>query len=203
MQVIAVAGRKGGVGKTTTAVHLAGTLAERGRKVVLIDADTQGSAAHWAAPGILPMPVKKLPVQSDTVGEWVRTIRGLKADIVVVDLPPHLDAAFGAALGLSDLVLLPCGPSGIDLMVMGEVLAYVKQVRARRGGKPPVIFVPNRIDRRIAEGREIIDQLEKLGEAVSPILADRVAFVRAFNSGDIVRDADVSAFVDFVERDNG
>ena len=48
MRVIAVVGRKGGIGKTTVAVHLAGELAARGRRVHLVDADPQGSAAQPA-----------------------------------------------------------------------------------------------------------------------------------------------------------
>lgn len=204
MRIIAVAGRKGGVGKTTVAVHVAGMLAERGQTVVLVDADEQGSATHWASPGSLPMSVKAMPTPAaDAVEQWVRTIRGMKADTVVIDCAPHLDTAMGAAVSLASLVLIPCGPSSLDLMTMGEVLKIVKTVRAKRDGKPPVIFIPNRIDRRTAEGHEIVEQLSKLGEPVAPALGDRVAFVRAFNSGDIVRDPDVTALVDYLERFDG
>ena len=206
--IIAVVGRKGGIGKTTVSVHLAGELAARGRRAALIDADPQGSAAQWAAPGKLPLPVEHLPVSVDKLKPWVERMRRVEADVVILDCPPHLDAALGAAVGLADLAILPCGPSGLDMMAMGEVLAVVRQARQHRHGKPAVMIVPNRVDRRTAEGRELVDELEKLGEPVGPSLAYRSAFVRAFNTGDTVgafapgsaADSEVKALADAIER---
>ncbi len=49
MRTIAVVNRKGGSGKTTTAVSLAAAFAERGQSVLLIDLDPQASASVWLA----------------------------------------------------------------------------------------------------------------------------------------------------------
>jgi chromosome partitioning protein len=46
--IVALLNQKGGVGKTTLALHLAGAWARQGRRVTVIDADPQGSALDWS-----------------------------------------------------------------------------------------------------------------------------------------------------------
>ena len=185
MQVIGVCNRKGGSGKTTTAIHLAGALAARGLPVELVDADEQGSAAQWASQGALPMPVRHMPLEGDgQVTDWSNAILRLTADYVVLDSPPHLDAALGAVLGLSDLAVIPCGPSGLDLRTTAETVALVREIReARTSRKPYILLVPNRTDRRTSSGRALHEALTGLGEPVAPELRARTAFADAFDAG--------------------
>ena len=89
MRTVGVCGRKGGSGKTTTAVHLAAELASRGMSVSLVDCDIQGSAAHWSQPGMLPMPVHHRPLESgQDIGKWSAGIRALPVDYLILDSPP-------------------------------------------------------------------------------------------------------------------
>jgi len=186
MRIVGVVGRKGGVGKTSIAVHMAADLATRKRrKVLLVDADMQGSATYWAEPGNLPVTVTHLPLEADNqVAAWSRKVRDLDADVVVLDGPPHLNAALGGIIGLADLVVIPCGPSGLDLVATGEAVGLVREIRGARGGKRPgVVLVPNRVDRRTTSGRELPEALADLGEAVGPAVGDRTAISDAFNAG--------------------
>lgn len=185
MQIIGVCGRKGGSGKTTIAVHLAAELAERGSSTVLIDCDLQGSATYWAEPKKLPMPVQHLPIESEKeVRLWLRQVQQFKADYLVIDSPPHLEAPLGAIIGLSDIAVIPCGPSGLDLIATGETVGLVREIRkANRRRKPVMILVPNRVDYRTASGRELNEALSDLEEAVAPEIRSRMAFADAFNAG--------------------
>lgn len=184
MHIVGVVARKGGAGKTTVAVHLAGALTRRGYGVALVDADLQGSATHWGELGQLPFTVRSIPLENENqVPGWTAQIRQLDAELVVLDAPPHLNAALGGVLGVADIVLLPCGASGLDLVATQETIAVVNEVRSVRRGKPLAITVPNRVDVRTSSGQMIGAALKRLGEPVAPGLGYRTAFADSFNAG--------------------
>jgi chromosome partitioning protein len=143
MPIIVVAGRKGGIGKSTIAGNLAGEFAAMGRTVAVLDADPQHSLVAWAAQGdgMLARCVEKV---KDDLRVKVRAAEKT-ANVILIDTPPGLpDAAYQAIL-LADLVLLPCGPSPLDLFPLKEALGLALKARAERGSKKPRIrFVPDR-----------------------------------------------------------
>jgi chromosome partitioning protein len=185
MPILGVCGRKGGSGKTTTAIHLAGELAARGLSVEVVDCDDQGSASHWARPGRLPVPVRSMPLDSvDQIEAWSIAIKRIRTDCVVLDSPPHLGVALGGVVGLSDLALIPCGPSGLDLAATAETVGLVREIRAERDGRrPQILLVPNRTDWRTLAGRDLRSTLADLGEPVAPEIRARAALSVAFNTG--------------------
>ena len=186
-QVISIAQREGGVGKTTLAVCLAAELRARGRKVALVDSDPQCSASHWAEPGNLDFPVYEIVLGEQSVSAWVQEVMRVAAEHIVIDTAPN-DRALGAAIAVSDLVLIPCTPSGLDLDATVRTLEIVDTVRARRNGIPYLILVPNRVDARTLEGQQLSDELAAFGERVSAPIGNRTAFPRAFSSGRTVAD---------------
>jgi chromosome partitioning protein len=197
--VIAVAQRKGGVGKTTLAVCLAAELDRRLGEVGLIDADTQGSACQWAEPGNLSFPVYELDAETRPVAEWARTMAEIPHRILVVDCAPN-DRSLGAALALANLVVLPCMPSGLDIEATARTLAIVRRVRSSRAKPLRALIVPNRIDRRTLEGQQLADELVEFGEQVAQPIGDRSAFVRAFASGHSVAESVPNSLADLEIR---
>ena len=182
---IAVANLKGGAGKSTIAVNLAGELVGKKHTVVLVDADAQGTATYWATAGRLPFPVEAMPFETARdVKRWAPKVLEIDADYVVIDCPPHVGGATEAAVGIADLVLIPVTASGADLAATLKALNLVHELRnARDDGGPACIMVPSKIDTRTALGREIGEVLEQLGERVGPAVHQRVAFVESFGQG--------------------
>jgi chromosome partitioning protein len=191
MAVIVIAGRKGGVGKSTIAGSLAAEFAAIYKTVAALDADPQHSLAAWAeqGEGILSQCVDKLGRGgAEELRAKVRAAQKT-ADIVLIDTPPGLpDIAYQAML-LADLVLLPCGPSPLDLFPLKDALALALKARAeRRSKKPRIRFVPSKVLKNTNLGRGLSSSLEQMGKKVLPGIGQRIVVAEAVMSGLTVRE---------------
>ncbi len=184
-RIISLAQQKGGVGKTTLAISIAGEIRRCGYSVAVVDTDPQGSACEWAAPGKLGFFVRAMP--DHAFANWAAEIRRFDVDYVVIDTAPD-HQALAAAASLSHLVFLPCTPSGLDVDATVRALKTVNGIRQRRRDPLRVVLVPNRVDPRTLEGRQLIDELKGLGETVGPAVGNRSIFVRTFATGRSVCD---------------
>ena len=191
MAVVVIAGRKGGIGKSTITGNLAAEFAASGQTVVALDADPQHSLAAWAGQGdgFLSQCVDKLTRGSaDELRAKVRTAEKT-ADVVLIDTPPGLPDVAWQAMLLADLVLLPCGPSPLDLFPMKDALALALKARAeRRSKKPRIRLVPSKVLRNTNLGRELSSSLEQMGKKVLPGIGQRIVVAEAVMSGLTVRE---------------
>ena len=189
MIVIAVGQSKGGVGKTTLAVNVAGELSHYGKTVTLIDADPQGSALQWSEPRRLTFPVRQELLANRGQLVWVRNVLKSPSDLVILDLPAGFGQLFETAVLIADLLIVPCGPSSLDLGAAQKTILRAKEVRRvdlMNGFK--IVTVPTRVDVSTEEGAQIADALGDLGEPVAPGLSFDMDFVRSFTSGSTVFD---------------
>jgi chromosome partitioning protein len=190
--IVALLNQKGGVGKTTLALHLAGAWARQGCRVTVIDADPQGSALDWSEQRAKeggPRLFGVLGLARDTLHREAPEIaRGV--DHVVIDGPPRIAGLMRSALLAADLVLVPAQPSPFDGWASGEMLNLIREARIFR---PELVarFVLNRCAARTIIARETGDAL---AEHDPPVLAarigQRVAFADAARSGRLVFEVD-------------
>ena len=184
MAIIAVAGRKGGVGKSTIVGNLAAEFAAMGRSVAVLDADPQHSLVAWAeqGDGMLSRSVEKVAV----VGTLRARARKAEedTDIVLIDTPPGMpEVAYQAALA-ADLMLLPCGPSPLDLFALKEALSLGLKARAeRRSKKPRIRFVPSKVLMSTNLSRGLASSLSGMGKKVLPAIGQRVVVAEAVSQG--------------------
>ena len=143
MRVILVANPKGGSGKTTLSINLAGWLASQGRRVAMLDLDRQKSATHWLAARDMALPDIEL----------LREEQKDETDWLVIDSPAGLHGKnLERALKLAHKVAVPIAPSLFDIRASQEFLAALHAEKTVRKGHAFVGVVGMRVDPRTRAG---------------------------------------------------
>lgn len=134
MPVIALTNQKGGCAKSTTAVHFAYWLTQKKHKVLLVDADAQRSSSIWLQSLETPMESEVIQSPDDLLEKIPELASG--CDFLIVDGPAGLSEATRAILFRTDLAIVPCQPTGVDLRSASDAVRLIKQAQSVRNGTP-------------------------------------------------------------------
>lgn len=189
MAVISLLNQKGGVGKTTLAVHVAMALARHGRRVLLVDADPQHSALDWQE-------ARETPPLFSVIGLPTKTLhREIPAharnyDHIIIDGPPRVNELARAAIMAADLVLIPITPSPYDVWAASEITTLIGEASAFKENLKTA-FVINRKIANTAIGRDVADALSGFEYPVlKAAISQRVAFAESAARGSTVMELD-------------
>jgi chromosome partitioning protein len=174
--IISLVNQKGGVGKTTIAVNLASCLSEMGFGTSLVDADPQGSVLQWASiSSEHAFDVDHRP-SAATLKDRKALSRGY--DHVLIDAPPATGEMAQAILAISHLVIIPVGPSPLDIWSSKETVSLLPAARKRnRRVKAKLLISKKIVGTRV--GREAREALETYGmDVFEAEISQRVALWR-------------------------
>ena len=205
MKIMAIMNEKGGSCKTTVALILATALHRAGRRVVLIDADPQGTARDWRAAS--PEGADLPDVVALDRPQMLASLKNLAVDVVVIDTPAKAEQMAAAVVRIAHAVLVVIQPSGADVWAAA---ATVKLLQAKRdvGGQIEAAFLVNRASGVSRLSREIQagDWNEYGLEQMDSVIRNRVSFAQALTDGvsiygtqDKAGQAEIDAIVQEVE----
>ena len=190
--IVALLAEKGGTGKTTLATNLAGMRAMSGYRVLLIDADRQGSSHFWAQAhaGLTQLHVDSEALHGEALGRRLRN-PGARYDDVIVDTGAGDSIEMEAVLDSAECAIAPLQPSGVDVSTMGLVDGRIDQAREGNPGLRTFALInpapTNPRNRDESEARNALSACTAL-EVAGIRVCDRVAFARALTAGQTVMD---------------
>ena len=187
MKSVAILARKGGVGKTTTAIHLAVVAQMAGKRVIFFDLDPQRSLTAWWKSRAADTPVL---VEADArrLGTLLQQAAADGFDLAFIDTPPAVTFDTAHVASAVDLVLIPLRPSILDIYAVESTASVVKATKTaallilnscippKEAGEAPTTL----------EARKALEAIAVPVAAAS--LSQRLDYTRALNDGEAVNE---------------
>ena len=177
IQVLAIASRKGGSGKTTLTGHLAVEAERQGMgPVAVMDIDPQGSLSDWWNERAASEPAF-VNTTLETLSRDIENLREVGVKLVIIDTPPAITRAIRDVIDVADMVLIPTRPSPHDLRAVAATVTIVEEL------DKPLVFVLNAATPRAKITNEAIVALSQHGPLAPSIVHQRVDFASSMIDG--------------------
>lgn len=137
--IIVIANSKGGVGKSTVAVHLAAWLFEQGHRVTLADCDTQQSSSEWICEAVPGVKAVRLNSPDEILVEL--PLLHAETDFVIADGPGSQTETSRALLLRADLAIVPCKASMLEVRALAKATEVLRVAQDVRGGPPKAVII--------------------------------------------------------------
>ena len=189
--IVSILNQKGGSGKTTIATNIARALQIGGSKVLLVDADPQGSARDWAvANEEQPVPVIALD-RPQLLKNDIKMISE-PYDWTVVDGAPQLQEMAASCISASDIILIPVQPSPYDIWACSDLVDTIKARQALTdNGQPKAFFVVSRMIQGTSLAADIVETLKDYElDSLKNMTVQRQIYAKSAVSGLSVMDAE-------------
>jgi chromosome partitioning protein len=151
--IIVIANSKGGVGKSTVAVHLAAWLNKHGHSVTLADCDTQQSSSEWIREAVPSVKAVRLDNPDSILNEL--PLLNQDADYVIADGPGSQTETSRALLLRADLAIIPCKASMLEVRALAKATEVLRQAQDIRAGTPTAVIVLSMVGRNYRLTRDM------------------------------------------------
>ncbi len=192
--ILIIGSRKGGSGKSTTAINIAAELSQRGADVVLVDADRQGTSANWVEDrNETDLPVVHCVQKYDNIKSTLQDLNG-RYEFVIVDAAGRDSKELRTGLLAADVLLVPFRPSQPDLDTLphlSEIINNALDYNPKLKTFGVITMAPTNVFiSETKEAKKMLSELETDIQLIDTVICDRKVYRDTISEGRGVTEAD-------------